>query len=228
MFYKNKANKRRREFWLLFALVLMLLLMPAWSAWQGRISKWTLLGKNDLASVRVEQSLYESSGSNRFFVRFRVTNETHKPLAVNLEDNQGLWKAFYPYQWTLAEGDHRGIVSEMKPLPLTEDIKVNEAKILAAYKVGKLTIIPPSGTADYYRESMSGGRVDIEKRWNSCPLWMKSKSYLPRSPFPLHFILGVRGLISVTDGKSTKTFLNIGSDVGFPFPLRWKQLPPKT
>lgn len=225
MTYKSNCRKQKLEFWLLFIPTLLLLIFPVWSVWRARLCSWTLLESNEWVAVHVEQALYEAPGSNHFFVRFRVTNLTQRPLALDLQDKQGTWSLFYPYQWTLAEGDHRGMGNGLQLVPLFDAMKPKETRLLANYKAGKLTVIPPSGTVDYYRASISGGRDNINQGWASAPLWVRSKSFIPRAPFPPHFIMSVRGAMPLTDGQKAKSFVKIGTDIAMPFPLRWKQMP---
>ena len=217
--------KLRRSEWLIATPVLLLALLALWTNWQQQSSSWVGLGQNDLTSVEVEQALYQSPDSPRFWVRFRVTNRTDGPLSVNFAGKPGLWKAIHPYRWCVTEGDHRGIVSEMMPLALESDIEREKGVLRASIRASTATIIAPHGSADYYRASPSGGRAAVENAWSSAPLWMKSKTYLPRQPFKLHLVMGVRGTICASDGRRVQSFVRIGHDVGLPFPLKWKPIP---
>jgi len=210
----------------LMGFAALLLAIPVVSIARTRISQWTLLEKISWVSVETEKAIYQTPGSNHFFVHFRITNRTSHPLAIDLQKTQGMWGLFHSFQWSIGNGDGRAPICS-RLIPISLGLNLHEKKLLMAdYKEGKLTMIPPHESVDYYRASKTGSRADVADKWSAVPLWQKIKTYY--SPFPStagHLQIIVRGMIRLADGTHIKNPSISETYTGFPFPLHGKQLP---
>jgi|GEM_PF-6544328 len=204
----------------------LLLAIPAMSIARTRITQWALLKNVDWVSIEMEKAIYQTPGSNHFFVHFRITNRTSHPIAIDLQKTQGMWGLFHSFEWSIGEGNGRAPICS-RLIPISFGLNSHEEKMLMAdYKAGKLTAIPPHQSVDYYRASQTGGRANVADKWSAVPLWLKIKSYY--SPFPSntgHLQMIVRGMIRLTNGTHIKSPLISEAYTGFPFPLHWKQIP---
>jgi hypothetical protein len=209
------------------ASFLLIALVARWQSLYANVPGWTQLESNTLATVALEQALYEAPQSNHFFIHVRFTNRTLKPLGCNLFSGHDLAQTIYPHRWELApDGQRSGCVDEMIPLlPCSPDNSQSEkARLLAGFKKGSTAIIPAGGSLDYYRECPSGSRTAIENSWHSVPFSMKSQSLLRRDAHSLFFVQ-VRGYLVFTNGQLTIDDYITHRDIALPMPLHWGTIP---
>ena len=171
--------------------------------------EWQLLVEDKFVSVYVERSLYKVSGSKDFFVHVRIYNRTHKRLSVDLRDR---FSVIYPDQWGLYSKPHRDAIDEERMVPPKMDAALKQ-KLIADFHAGALTGIGDS--LDYYREFYGQGP---EANANSAGNFM---------------IVSMGGWLLLSDGESgDMASLEESrerpfelSDVVFPLPLQWKNIP---
>lgn len=186
---------------------------------------WIALQSNDWARFEIEPALYEQPGHKRYFNHFRVVNKSQHALAMNLEDAGVGWPNLAASdRTTLGEGDRRSIVSELVAFPLVEDVKRKERSLIVALRAGKASLIPSEGTLDYFIAAQIGTRSGLDRELSSIPLWVRSKTFWPGAPTPLHLILVLRGAVSTSDGVKAKTLL-VSRELGLKLPLKWKMMP---
>jgi len=121
---------------------------------------WYTVAEDDLAAVRIERRLYEQAGNPHFLIRVEVVNRGHHPLGVDLRD---YWVVAYPNQWGPLPEDHRSVVDEMRANPEVLDAARRD-DLRRAFAAGDLTVVPPEGAVEYYREFNASGRADVDKQ----------------------------------------------------------------
>ena len=168
---------------------------------------WYTVAEDGLAAVRVERQLYERAGDPHFLIRVQVVNRGHQPLGVDLRD---YWVVASPNQWGPLPHDHREVVDETRAIPEVLDAARRD-DLRRAFAAGALTIVPPEGAAEYYREFNASGRADVDKQ--------------AVDPF---LFVSIAGQIMVSDGTRAAD-LEPGSpgssDLVLAAPVPWGQVP---
>ena len=162
--------------------------------------------------MQVERRLYESTESDHFFIRVRLTNLSQQTLGADLRN---YWGIIYPNQWGVHQKDHREVIDEghMIHEPLDNQRK---QQLVLDYRAGKLTMVKPGQAVEYYREFNASGRPDVDKSTGN------------------YFLLSLDGRVSVTDGSRVEALDCTWSqgpstgcgDLVMPFPVQWGGIPP--
>lgn len=219
--------RRKITYSLLIVFAALLLTVPLVSIAQTRITQWTLLQKTSWVTIQSEQAIYQNPDSQHFYIHFRITNRTSRALAIDLNDNRGTWGIFYPFEFSLGQGVHRGPINGLVQIYLGDWASANKNTFMADFKAGKLTTIPPLQSVDFYSASPVSNKADINKRWSSVSFWQKMQTYFPVLLSNAQYLhVSARGMIHLTDGENIKSPLISGAHLAFPFPLHWKQIPP--
>jgi protocatechuate 3,4-dioxygenase beta subunit len=174
--------------------------------------QWHRLATGELASVDVERTLYEKEGQRHFFIRVRITNLANRPVGIDLNN---YWKVTYPNQWGMENADHRTDIDERRMVPKDLDAAARE-ELLAAFRTGGLTTIPPGKSIDYYREFNASGRADVDAQ-------EKQGKYL---------IVSLDGVLRLTDGEGVEQVscawgrkTQAPTDLVIPTPVPWRAIP---
>lgn len=114
-------------------------------------AEWSSVVRGSLIEVAVERAVYEEVGDPHFFIHVRIQNLTTAAIGVDLRKPNDV---FHPNQWGPSRSIHRGAVDEMRFLPLgppdPAQQAAEQAEMVADYRAGLLTPVPPSGALDYY------------------------------------------------------------------------------
>ena len=171
-----------------------------------------MMTDSTLAAVQVERRLYETTASDHFFIRARLTNLSQQTLGVDLRT---YWGIIYPNQWGVQQQDHREVIDEGRMIhePLDDQRK---QQLVADYHAGTLAMVKPGQAVEYYREFNASGHPDVDQRTGN------------------YFLLSVDGRILVTDGSRVEALdctWHQGASTGcgdlvIPFPVRWGTIPP--
>ena len=180
---------------------------------QGRAGdSWQTLGATSLATIDVEKALYEKGGES-FFIHVRLTNRSERPVGVDLQDHG---RVVYPNAWSKEAQEYRVNINEKRVIHKPFD-EAARAAFLEDFKAGKLTLLPPGKSLDYYSQFDRGDRFGVSQ---------EEDKYL---------ILSLDGEQLVTDGAKVERFsLEWGSednksvaptDLAIPTPVPWKLVP---
>jgi hypothetical protein len=170
-------------------------------------SSWVTVGHTNGVEVDVERALFDGAGSKHFFLRVRITNKRGSPLGVDLRKYD---EVFYPNQWGASAEPRRTAIDERRLMlpPLDEKAK---AALLADYRAGALTRIPPESSLEYYRDFNASDRADVDAQ---------SQGYA-------YVLVSVDGQLKVTDGVTAERIVPASNthDVAVDAPVAWRHLP---
>jgi hypothetical protein len=174
--------------------------------------QWHRLATGELAAVDVERTPYEKEGQRHFFIHVRITNLANRRVGIDLSN---YWKVIYPNQWGMEDADHRTLIDERRMVYKDLDEAAREA-LVAAFRAGGLTVIPPGKSIDYYREFNASGRADVDRQ-------TKQGKYL---------IVSLDGVLRLTDGKAVEQVscawgrkTEAETDVVIPTAIPWRAIP---
>jgi hypothetical protein len=144
------------------------------------------LFEGELAKIEMERSLYDLPGKDEFFVAFRITNLTDKPLGIDLSRYSSV---LYPNQWGFSETLERRRIDERRIIPkaLSAD---EQAKLFARFHAGELAMIEPRQVIVYYRDFNGPGRDQFVKD----------------RILGTYVIISIDGQLRITDGKRVEDF----------------------
>ena len=164
-----------------------------------------LFYEGNLATIHIDEALYEIDTSDHFFARFTIRNTVNEAIGVDLSN---YWTVIFPNQWGIYQRNYRPVINERHIIPK----EVNDIKsvIIQNYKNNKLLKIPLQGEVVYYREFNASGREDIK---------IKKGEY---------FILSFDGQLFITDGNMVEGVYCDGrveiKDLVLSFPITWKKI----
>lgn len=175
---------------------------------QSDTGNFHILYKSKTVSISAEKVLYEHSKSDHFFIRYQIKNLSQNNLGIYLDAYSGV---FYPNQWGILQKPERDVVDERRIIPQAlndSTIRMMENK----YNNDELTLLPPGGIFDYYRDFNASNKKDIR---------LKKGDYI---------FISMDGQLLMTDGgKPEHAHFDDGSfDISSIFishPLIWKKIP---
>jgi len=170
---------------------------------------WTTIARSDHVRVDVERALYETTGTNHFFVRVRVRNPSKADVGVDLRTYH---QVFYPNQWGAAATEHRIEINERRLVVGPLDTATTAA-ILADYRAGSFTPIAAGTALEYFEEFNASSRADVDAQAGSNP----------------YVIVTMDGQLRLSDGmvaERVRPSIDDGSrDIAIHAPVAWKSIP---
>jgi hypothetical protein len=171
---------------------------------------WTTVASSGHVRVDVERALYETTGTNHFFVRVRVTNTSQAEVGVDL---RAYHQVFYPNQWGASPTEHRTVIDETRLVVGPLDT-ASAAALLADDRAGSFTRIAAGTTLEYFDEFNASSRADVDAQTGSNP----------------YVIVTMDGQLRLSDGTVAERVLPSGDDgsreVAIHAPIAWKPIPP--
>jgi hypothetical protein len=215
----DEYSRYRRSFRRYFiAGCALALIATSITIWKIRREKWTVLSSDKSARLSVEEAVYESSASHQVFLRCRLDNLSPHSLRLDLKNTRCV---FAVPKWEVNEGTDFAPVNGMMQI----DIKHHGDSLANACKNGKLHVLKPGASVEFYRAVAKADRAAIERSYQSQPLWERAKTLWPYARNALHLILRVNSaVVFPNDRCSHLQFVN-GNVTAFPWPLHWKTLP---
>ena len=190
-----------------------IILFPAFSFAQNNADDFQILYFGQMAAITVEKTLYESDSSDHFFIHYRIHNNTHKNIGVNLNQYH---HTFYPNQWGIVIAPKRDVIDERRIIPE----EFNDSIALAMemlYLKKQLTIIKPGEFLDYYRDFNNGHKKDVH---------FKKEEYM---------YISMDGQLFFTDGEYNFEIAHFEhlqhshpSDLFLAYPIVWQKIPPNS
>ncbi len=169
----------------------------------GAASDW--VDVIDKVAVRIETVLYEKKDHPNFFIHVEVRNRGPYEIGIDLSDK---WMVLYPNQWGGSDLDYRTVVNERAMPPKKLDIQLR-ARLIEAFKLKRLTVLPPGKSIDYYSNFNASGRKDIQAT--------KGKFIL----------ISIKGQLVFTDGSDVWD-VQPSRDLAIKNPVTWKTVPENT
>ncbi|MBI5219860.1 MAG: hypothetical protein HY958_13115 [Bacteroidia bacterium] len=189
--------------------VLLLFLTNFYCYSQTKIKKQQidqhLYYEGKLADVYIDKMLYLHSSTPSFLAKITIKNKTSRQLGVDLGD---YWKVVYPNQYGIHNAPRRDEINEGRIIPDSLNKKKKDA-LKKAFKENTLTLIPPNGKIQYYRDFNSGKKEN---------LLIKKEEFL---------IISFDGQLFITDGKEEfeRVFVKDGpnekTDLVIKYPVGW-------
>lgn len=170
---------------------------------------WKRILEGKMATVDVEEHLYEQDGEPAFFIAVRVTNRGAKPIGIDLRDSQ---YAIRPNQWGVYDKPQRDVLDERRASTPRLDAAAERA-LKADFGRGALTQIEPGKSIVYYH-AFNGDRHPDRR--------------LAKGKF---VIVSLAGQTVATDGEAVMQLRFEDHDLGqltdlvLPTPCPWARLP---
>lgn len=175
---------------------------------QSDTSVYHILYQSNTVTVTAEKALYESNRTNHFLIHYRITNWSENNLGIYLDAYFGL---FYPNQWGVEKTAERTVINERRIIPSALNDSIIQFMV-DKYHTDGLTLLPPKGSFDYYRDFNAGGKKDIR---------LKPGEYM---------FVSMDGQLLMTDGSKVehahfddRSIYN--SSIFLSHPLEWKKIP---
>lgn len=167
-----------------------------------------ILYQTKTVSISAEKVLYQHSKSEHYFIRYQIKNLSENNLGIYLDKYFGL---FYPNQWGIEQKPERGAIDERRIIPSALNDSILQSMV-DKYHNDQLTLLPPNGTFDYYRDFNASDKKDV---------------HLKRGEF---MFVSMDGQLLMTDGSKVEHahFDDRAFDNGsifLPYPLVWKKIP---
>ncbi|HEU4719468.1 MAG TPA: hypothetical protein VFU15_16610 [Bacteroidia bacterium] len=173
------------------------------------------LCKGKMAEVMVEKCVYENSATDFFYLHVILKNLTDDTIGVDLSHNEDV---VHINQWTTGDTTFRMVIDEAE-LTYSDPDRMREQQLKNDFHAGKLTIIPPHSSVDYYHNFNGGPAKNLRRQEHED----KSK----------YVLFSLKGQLTFTDGKTLEDF-HTGDyehgkdnfpDVAIRCPVEWKKIP---
>ena len=112
----------------------------------------------ELCNVWVENTLYEGSNPNYFYIKVEIKNTSENIIGIDLKDK---WKIIYPNQWGNLHTPERNFIDEIRIIPDELD-SLKMVKLFADFKNDSLEFLDPNKSFTYYTEFNANGKTGID------------------------------------------------------------------
>ena len=94
-----------------------------------------LFHEGKLATIHIDEALFEADWSDHFFARLTIINTAKEAIGVDLSD---YWMVIYPNQWGVYQTNYRPVINERHMIP--KEVDEIKDEFIQEYKSNKCLV----------------------------------------------------------------------------------------